>query len=380
MSILPKNFPENLNSIALTGYYGFGNLGDDLLLLSALNEYHKGYSLDIRIIANKHPYLEKMLKDFEFKSILIYNRWDINSIAQAIRYSDGLVFGGGGIFQDETSFKSFFYYFFSCFLSKFNKRHLIIDRNSIGPINSKLSKYLFNYIINWAYSISVRDSISYEYLINNYPNFVNKFYKREDFVLSPFFDIKDKVYSNEKKQRLLFILRPSYIKKDNKIIEHPNIFNLKKLIVSLIKDYKDFEISIIVFMEQDLEKLSDIFNYLENNEDFNENFKEKQDLYNSILLNYKNFNLYYPGYGNIIATLKYIKESLIIISNRLHGVLLAKVFNIPVLAISNSIKIEGISRDYNIPYINLNAENLNNQIINFIKETLNKNTSYDNKT
>ncbi len=370
MSIIAKNFPDNLHSIALTGYYGFGNIGDDLLLLTALNEYQKAYSLDIRIIANKHPYLEKMLKNFEFSNIPIYNRWDINSIAQAIRYSDALVFGGGGIFQDETSFKSFFYYFFNCFLSKINKRYLIIDRNSIGPINSKLSKYLFNYIVNWAYSISLRDNISFEYLINNYPNFANKFYKREDFVLSNFFDIKDKIYSDQKKQRLLFILRPFYIKKDNKIIEHPNILKIKKLILSLVNNYKDFEISIIVFMEQDLEKLSDIFNYLETNEDFNENFKEKQDLDNFVLLTYKNFNLYYPGYGNIIETLKYIKESLIVISNRLHGVLLAKIFNIPVLAISNSIKIEGISKDYNIPYINLNSENLDNEIINFIKETL----------
>ncbi|MGB9638972.1 MAG: polysaccharide pyruvyl transferase family protein [bacterium] len=371
--VFPSNFPQNLSSIALIGYYGFGNIGDDLLLLTALNEYNKAYSLDIRIIANKHPYLERMLKEFEFTSIPIYSRWDISSIAQSIRYSDALVFGGGGIFQDETSFKSFFYYFFNCFLSKLNKRHLIIDRNSIGPINSNFSKYLFNYIVKWAFSISVRDNLSYEYLINNYPNFTNKFYKREDFVLSPFFDIKDKIYSNFKEQRILFILRPIFLYKKNKKIEHPNFDKILEVIRYMLKDgsYKNFQISIMVFMEDDLEHLwieNDLSDIFEEEVEFN----IKENLYNSIIGEYKNFKIYYPGYGNIIDALKYIKESLLVISNRLHGILLAKVFDIPALAISNSIKIQGICQDYNIPFIDINQENINEKIISFINENLKK--------
>ena len=369
MSLLPKNFPDNLSSIALTGYYGLGNIGDDLLLITALNEYNKAYSLDIRILANKHPYLEKMLKEFEFTSIPIYNRWDISSISQAIRYSNALVFGGGGIFQDETSFKSFFYYFFNCFISKINKRYLIIDRNSIGPINSNTSKYLFNYVINWAFSISVRDNLSYEYLIKNYPKSVDKFYKREDFVLSPFFDLKDKIYTNSKQQRILFILRPVYIKKLK--LEHPNFVKILETVANIIKSYKNFEISIMLFDEKNYEEMG-IENFLSNKllENFYFNFKEYP--YDGFLGTYKNCSIYYPGKGNLIDTLKYIKESLIVISNRLHGIILAKVLNTPVLGISISPKIQGICQDYNIPFIDINDQDLDKKIDSFLIETLNK--------
>ena len=367
-NLLPSNFPKNINDIALTGYYGFGNIGDDLILLTALNEYNKAYHLDVRLIANKQPYLEKMLNEFEFKGIPIYNRWDINSIAQAVRYSDALIFGGGGIFQDETSFKSFFYYFFKSFISKLNKRYLIIDRNSIGPINSNLSKFLFKYVVNWAYSISVRDNLSYSYLVNNFPNSKEKFYKREDFVLSNYFDLKDKIYTNIKKERILFIIKPILIKSQNKIIEHPNIFNLEKLIVSIIEEYKDLEISVMTFMYEDIDNLS-ITSVIENIYE-NSDIKKEQGLYDSIKITFKNFALYYPGKGNIIDALKYIKESLLVISNRLHGIILAKVFNIPTLAISNSLKIQGIAQDYNIPYMDINSDNLNEKIKEFIKNNL----------
>jgi len=375
MSFLPKNFPNNLSSIALAGYYGFGNIGDDLLLITALNEYNKVYSLDIRILANKHPYVEKMLKEFEFRSIPIYNRWDISSISQAIRYSDALVFGGGGIFQDETSFKSFFYYFFNCFISKINKRYLIIDRNSIGPINSNVSKDLFNYIINWAFSISVRDNLSYEYLINNYPKSTDKFYKREDFVLSPFFDLKDKIYTNSKHQRILFILRPVYTKIKDKIksrkLQHPNFVKILETVANTIKEYKNFEISIMLFDEMDSEEIV-IEDFLSDKllEDFHFNFKEHP--YDGFLGTYKNCSIYYPGKGNLIDTLKYIKESLIVISNRLHGILLAKVLDIPVLGISISSKIQGICQDYNIPFIDINNQDLDKKIDSFLREPLNK--------
>lgn len=306
---------EDIKEICLVGYYGFGNIGDDAILLAALEEYTKAYNLYVRVLVNMDPYLNKMLRDFQLdNNVTFYDRWDIKQINEAIYYSDAVIFGGGGLFQDKTSIKSFLYYFSIALLAKMKKKKIIIERNSIGPITSKLSKFLFSKVLDWTVEVSMRDKLSLEFIKTNYPKYIEKYKLKEDFVLSPIScDIFKKFITNVKKYDVLFILRDF-----DKIGE----------VLNTIQFFKEsLRIKIIVFQEKDIEQVG---KYLPNVE--------------------------YPGKGEVYKTLQLIEESRIVVSNRLHGVIFSYLRGVKTLAISIDPKIEGFCKDYNIDYVDANED------------------------
>lgn len=323
-------FEKGFKEICLVGYYGFGNIGDDAILISALNEYTKAYDIYVRVLANKDPYLERMLKNFELDSkVVIYDRWKSRDINDAIYYSDALVFGGGGIFQDKTSLKSFLYYFYLALLAKMYKKPIIIERNSIGPLNSKISKFLFNFVLQWAEKVSVRDNDSLNFLNQFYPKFSIKYSLKQDFVLS---DISSDIFKRslltEKievgKYDVLFILR-----------NFSRIQEFANLIKELNEKYK---VKVIVFQENDVDDLKVYFSDIE-----------------------------YPGKGEIYKTLAIIQSSSLVISNRLHGLIFSYLRNVECIGISVDPKIEGFCKDYNIEFL----DEKNPELINIIKEKIN---------
>ncbi len=325
---------KNIKEICLVGYYGFGNIGDDAILLSAINEYIKAYDLYVRVLVNEQDYIYKMLEFFELDgSVNFYNRWKVKEISEAIYYSDAVIFGGGGLFQDKTSFRSFLYYFFIALLAKIKNKKIIIERNSIGPISRKISKFLFSKVIQWAEYISVRDSLSLEFLLSNYPSFSEKYQKKEDFTLSYFSsELFSKLISSTKKIDCLFILRES--KNINKIFE----------IIKILRE--SFKIKVIVFQEEDLDLFADLVDF---------------------------FEIEYPGKGEIFRTLEFIQSSKLVVSNRLHGIILALQNNVKTIAISVDPKIEGFCKDYNIEFhkeedLEANWQNLKTQIENYISD------------
>ena len=75
----------------LLGYYGFGNLGDELLLESCIGILEKqGISRGQIIVLSNSP--NETSRCFHVDSI---NRWKIREIIHALRNSESLVLGGG---------------------------------------------------------------------------------------------------------------------------------------------------------------------------------------------------------------------------------------------------------------------------------------------
>ncbi|MCX7758891.1 MAG: polysaccharide pyruvyl transferase family protein [bacterium] len=316
----------NIKEICIIGYYGFGNIGDDAILIAALEEYTKAYDMYVRILVNKNDYVEKMLKEFHLNdNIVLYDRWNISQIIESIHYSDALIFCGGGLFQDKTSLKSFMYYFFLAFLAHLKKKKIVIERNSIGPLNTKVSRFLFSKVLNWASSISVRDTISYNFLVQNYPEFSQKYKMKRDFVMS---DISSNIFrrsaGKEKNYDILFILR-----------ESQGIKQIADLINQIKNEYR---LKVIVFQESDLYTLKDIIQ-----------------------------NVDYPGPGKIYETLEIIQSSRVVISNRLHGLILAFMNDIKVIGISTDPKIEGFCKDYNLDCFDDNDNELKDKLSSILK-------------
>ncbi|KKQ11662.1 MAG: Polysaccharide pyruvyl transferase [candidate division TM6 bacterium GW2011_GWF2_36_6] len=96
-----------MKNYLIVGYYGYENAGDELLLertLELLTELEE--PAFFHVLYNK-----RNIKKIEGKpNCKFINRWSFMAISQAIKKSDAIVFGGGGLFQDTTSAKSFLYY------------------------------------------------------------------------------------------------------------------------------------------------------------------------------------------------------------------------------------------------------------------------------
>ena len=108
----------------LIGYYGFGNTGDDWLEIQAkclLKKVYPTIKIDV-------------IKKNRYKVPLFLSQ-------------DMVVYGGGTLFQDKSSFKSFYFYLFFLFLAWIYKKPVIFLGQGIGPIQSKFNRFLFRYLV-----------------------------------------------------------------------------------------------------------------------------------------------------------------------------------------------------------------------------------------
>src|SRR3989339_978082 len=121
--------------IALSGYYGFGNIGDEALLT---------------IIKQKIAGAEFTVLDRSFKII-----------SQIFR-SDLLISGGGTLFQDKTSSRSFYYYIGVVALAKLMGKKVMILAQGFGPLNKTLNRHLARLVLNRVDIITLRDKQSLE--------------------------------------------------------------------------------------------------------------------------------------------------------------------------------------------------------------------------
>ena len=149
--------PPAPNSCLILGYYGFGNLGDELLLKACIKILNENGINNEKITAlSNNP--EETKKNFNISSV---NRWKIFEVVKALRKSNFLILGGGGLFQDSTSIKSCFYYWGIVRLAKFFGLKVFAWGQSVGPLNYKISKFFTGSALKICEKVYVRDENSF---------------------------------------------------------------------------------------------------------------------------------------------------------------------------------------------------------------------------
>ncbi len=121
--------------VAISGYYGCGNFGDEAILSVLLDKLP-----DAVVIKPK---------TFDFK---------------AIANCDVLISGGGSLLQDVTSFKSLLYYSFIIFIALLLHKKVVIFAQGIGPLNSPLSRFIVRNLLKHCDLVTVRDEKSRQLL------------------------------------------------------------------------------------------------------------------------------------------------------------------------------------------------------------------------
>ena len=142
--------------VAILGYYGFGNLGDELLLSACIDMLTRcGLGLESIAVLSNSP--DETSQHFGVKAV---NRWRFREVVSVLRESESLLLGGGGLFQDTTSVKSCVWYWGIVRLARLLGCRVWAIGQSVGPLKSRVSRVITGNALRACEVLHVRDDRS----------------------------------------------------------------------------------------------------------------------------------------------------------------------------------------------------------------------------
>ena len=160
-SPVPFHLSRTPADLLVSGYYGFGNLGDESLL-EIIAQTAAETIPDVKIAAlTRSPGL-----DARRTGLSCVNRMLLPRVAKEIRRSSVLLSGGGSLLQDATSHRSLKYYAGLLAYAEKQGTAAVIYANGIGPIRDAKNREQAGQVVRDASAVSVRDSDSRSELIS----------------------------------------------------------------------------------------------------------------------------------------------------------------------------------------------------------------------
>lgn len=114
----------------LSGYYGFGNVGDEALLRVIVAQLRTRHPLATLDVLSAAP--EETAHEF---GISATPRWDQGAIRAAIGRADIVLSGGGGLLQNATSLRSLLYYAGIIRTALRAGKRTMVFAQSVGPLD-----------------------------------------------------------------------------------------------------------------------------------------------------------------------------------------------------------------------------------------------------
>lgn len=183
-----------MSSVVVSGYYGFGNLGDEAVLAGMVSTFRElAPQVNLTVLSACPTHTEAMHSVGAYtdtplpsqsacacgeqgRTIGVHRRFraiprsDPLAILPAIRTSDLFISGGGGLLQDKTSQKSLLYYLGLLFLAQRLGCRTMIMAQGIGPLLRPSSRWLVKKAIEGTNAVTIRDEHSASLLHYIAPN------------------------------------------------------------------------------------------------------------------------------------------------------------------------------------------------------------------
>jgi polysaccharide pyruvyl transferase CsaB len=153
----------SVKRIVISGYYGYGNSGDEAVLQSILNALAGVSDEQLRI----EPIVLSANPDWTSRTygVRAVHRMKPRDVWAAVKSSNGLISGGGSLLQDATSTRSIPYYIAVMKLAQWLGKPTFVYSQGIGPVHRRIFYPMIrNAFKNSAY-VSVRDTESAELLV-----------------------------------------------------------------------------------------------------------------------------------------------------------------------------------------------------------------------
>ena len=142
--------------VAVSGYYGFGNLGDEAILSVLLELFQCRWDLagdDVCVLSGAPKETARI------HNVRAIGRTSPRALRRELRRCDLFVSGGGGLIQDRTSRRSAAYYLG---LLEWSARHapVVLMGQGLGPLSGRLTQRWARRILPKAQAALVRDEAS----------------------------------------------------------------------------------------------------------------------------------------------------------------------------------------------------------------------------
>jgi polysaccharide pyruvyl transferase CsaB len=140
--------------VLLSGYYGFGNLGDEALLEVIVAQLHRRFpACTLEVLSNEADVTRERYR------VEATPRWNMREVREAVRRADVVVSGGGGLLQSATSLRSVVYYAGILREAIRHHRRSMIFAQSIGPLDP-LGRFVVKSFCKGTSRATVRDARS----------------------------------------------------------------------------------------------------------------------------------------------------------------------------------------------------------------------------
>lgn len=144
-----------MSKIVISGYYGFGNGGDEAMLAAILEAILEIIpEAEITVISGNPK------RTAEKHGVKAIPRLDMGKIFGAIRRCDLLISGGGSLLQDVTSDRSLYYYLSIIRIATLLSRPVMLYAQGIGPLRRHMAQRAVGKVLNSVDLITVRDETS----------------------------------------------------------------------------------------------------------------------------------------------------------------------------------------------------------------------------
>ncbi|MFH1534097.1 MAG: polysaccharide pyruvyl transferase family protein [Nitrospirota bacterium] len=311
--------------IVITGNYGAGNIGDEMILeglMNAINNSTKDAKITVLRGDEKFPSGPRSLIKSLFKSE--------RKTKKLVKECDYFILGGGGLFGSLT-LKANIIWGVQALMAYFYKKPVIMYGQSVGELKGKFRKWLVKYIFQKAKLITVRDQESKRRL--KLLGITKKIHVIPDLA----FNIS---YKPNKRSRKSIILA---------LRQHPGI--KKKFITTIAKylnwiiEEKNYDVDIINFQEPPSKDADEILH-----EKVIEEIRNKSKV--KII----------PTPDNTKQLFDVISNSSLLLGMRLHSIISAIKAEKPFLALSYAPKVKDMLNYAGLELYMLDAEKIESYI------------------
>ena len=138
--------------IAILGYYGYRNSGDEAILKSLTDTLRSRNPAITLTVLSRDPAGTR--KDMKVAAI---HRFNLLRTLRTIRRCRLFVAGGGSLIQDNTSTRSIFYYLGMLTLARMCGARTVLLANGLGPISRPANRKWARRVLNHLDAITLRD-------------------------------------------------------------------------------------------------------------------------------------------------------------------------------------------------------------------------------
>lgn len=345
---------QNKEKIVVCGHYGSTNIGDEAIGFSLIQNLKKTKpDADITILSyNPDESSEtfninsQYLLPLGIRSLIrgIF-KGELRKTLKVIKECDKFILGGGGLFTDEKIFAIFLWGLHAFCALKYKKPLYMIGQ-SVGPLNSKIGKWITKKCFSKAEMIVVRDNASKKVLeetgirneIQIAPDLAFGIKNIHNFPYEESIEkLNKKVEQNDLKGYFVVSIRP-WKKNTDKLYN-----NLEQAIGRIVQEYKLLPV-LIPFQ---------LIN--QNDEQLMHKIVDRNTVKYPFLI--QKFT------QNIFEVIKIIQGAKFTLGMRLHSLIFSIISNTPFVAISYSPKVRNLINDVGLSEFVINSDEID-QILN----------------